>query len=77
MEPPIASPLTTMTTYPDYGPNLPANTPRDGGEHFRIPPEMQAILNRPGIQSGDKSEQLLKLYSQSKFCLHEPQLVAS
>lgn len=56
-----------MTTYSDYGPILPANTPRDGGERFRIPPEMQAILNQPGIQSGDKSEQLLKLYSQSKF----------
>ena len=56
-----------MTTYSDYGPILPANTPRDGGERFRIPPEMQAILNRPGVQSGNRTKQLLKLYSQSKF----------
>lgn len=61
-----------MTT--EYAPILPANTPRDGGEYFRIPPEMQAILNRPGIINGDTCVRLLKLYALSKFYPRELQL---
>lgn len=54
-----------MTTH--YGPILPPGTPRDGGEFFRVPQEMQDILDRPGIQNGDPGGRLLKLYSQSKL----------
>ena len=58
-----------MTT--PYGPILPADTPRDGGEYFRVPPEMQEILNRPGTQNGSAGVRLLKLYAQSEVFLYK------
>jgi hypothetical protein len=55
----------------DYGPILPAGTPRDGGENFRVPKEMRRILNQPGIQKGASGVRLLNLYAKSKFYLCE------